>query len=133
MKYDHLCRLRELLMTATKTIATPTMSLPVGPKQGQAQALADSLRCIQLPELVAEMTMKERSLVEDNMPVRHYTIFMKFKENFPCGVTLEELFTKLENVFLKNLLVQLRAEMRKTNASGMGKCDERSLGSVIVS
>lgn len=59
-------RLREILMTASKTIKTPVMTLPVLPEMGatEAQVLANRMRRLKLAECLSNITVVERPVAK---------------------------------------------------------------------
>jgi len=118
-------RLREIIMTASKDLKTPSMSVPLHPSVSDREAtkLARYFTRLSLLELIANqrgITVVE-SLQQSSGGTwqRAYHVTLKLhsseriKEAF--GLTLEDIATKVSNVFIKNLSRIMKMELKKSS------------------
>eukprot|EP00892_Ulva_mutabilis_P000087 jgi/Ulvmu1/10079/UM006_0026.1 len=91
-------RLRELLMTAARVVATPVMTLPLrkGKRDKDAHRLAAQMRKLRLAECLKELSVEQAPVVIGSAGVRReYTIHLGFHdmEAYPeqTGLTWQEL------------------------------------------
>lgn len=71
-------RLREIVQTATKNIATPTMSLPVLGDLEKAKFLSKKLSQVPLRELLQGVNIREATKHKDGFNVRNYYVTCTF-------------------------------------------------------
>jgi len=115
-------RLREILMTASETISTPSMVLPLkaGVSSEQAYELANKFYRLSLPELLREITVNEVLQQSAHMKVRLYDIslylhddeYLMKEHNF----VFSEIGQKLGNSFTPALHSAIVREL-KTHCS----------------
>jgi DNA-directed RNA polymerase I subunit RPA1 len=117
-------RLREIIMTASHRIKTPTMTLPLHAHAGQkeAQKLADELYRLTLNELVSELTVTE-TITRSGSRSRLYKVALQFKpaKDWPVDATklsFERICPALENSFIPQLLGAIRKELRMKKTKG---------------
>ena len=92
-------RLRELLMTAAKSIRTPVMTLPLRPHCSRAPmrtTLANRLRRLRLAEVTDEMEVEETYVLDHHgSPGREYCIRMRLTDpaTYPpeAGISFEQV------------------------------------------
>jgi len=118
-------RLREIIMTASHKIKTPTMTLPLHAHAGQkeAQKLADELYRLTLNELVAELTVTE-TITSSGSRSRLYNVALQFKplKDWPVDtakLSFQRVCNALEDSFIPKLLGAIRKElkMKKTKST----------------
>jgi len=133
-------RLREIIMSASQNIKTPSMAVPYlkGTNQSKADRFAQRLRKLQVAELIhheAGVIVTERLNREGRGPwERHYHIKLQFYSDAQIsqafGLTFEELLNVVSDRFLRLLTHAVAAEMKKTalamtvtgrNKSGRGR------------
>jgi len=121
-------RLREIIMTASRALKTPTMSVPIVPavSDRQAQRLMRDFTKLTLGEVLASkggITVME-SLQQDESGLweRAYQITLKFhpaeriKEAF--GLTLEDIARVTTRSFIPMLSSAMRLELKRGCAEG---------------
>lgn len=111
-------RLREIIMTASHKIKTPTMTLPLHAHAGQkeAQKLADELYRLTLNELVAELTVTE-TITSSGSRSRLYNVALQFKplKDWPVDtakLSFQRVCNALEDSFIPKLLGAIRKELK---------------------
>jgi len=131
-------RLREIIMTASQNIKTPTMMLPLFPTCGQkeAQKLSDDLCRLTLNELLAELTVTE-SITSAGSRSRLYNVSFQFKPTKEWPIESKQLSFKkvcnaLENSFIPQLLGAIRKElkMKKTKVVERARINDVNLDAV---
>ncbi|OQR96429.1 DNA-directed RNA polymerase I subunit RPA1 [Thraustotheca clavata] len=118
-------RLREIIMTASKKMSTPMMTIPVLPTATPAQAVAVEQKLNQVPlaELIRNtkgIRVQDQFLESENRVLwcREYTIRLYFfkpkliREAF--GITTKEIQRAFGKSFVSRLLTLLKHEMRKS-------------------
>ncbi|KZS97882.1 beta and beta-prime subunits of DNA dependent RNA-polymerase [Sistotremastrum niveocremeum HHB9708] len=127
-------RLREIVMTASKTPQTPTMTIPARRDQAIQELeafcktasrltlgqLVNNIRVVESLEDAAEELRRKRYVVTINLfPVKEYT------EEY--NITPSRVRQALETLFARNLKIQLTDELKKLDADfkvqkeGLGK------------
>jgi DNA-directed RNA polymerase I subunit RPA1 len=121
-------RLREIIMTASRNLKTPTMSVPLKENvtDKQAQKLARAFSKISLMELIASEKgiMVNESLFQSASGdwVRGYNITLKFhpaeriREAF--GLSLEHIAVAIASDFGPKLSTLMKRELRRSEAGG---------------
>lgn len=112
-------RLREILMTASMTIKTPSMlmyPIPELPKD-QIEKFAKGISRISLAEAIDEIDVEERLGSGIYQEARIYKVRMKF---YPAeeyletyGVSKQDVVRTIENKFLPRLQARIRTELKK--------------------
>ncbi|GBM77438.1 DNA-directed RNA polymerase I subunit RPA1 [Araneus ventricosus] len=118
-------RIREILMTASPNIATPTMDLPFLDQPGieeKANALKLKLSPVSLKDLLDAVQVKEFLSVSGNMVnTRNYIIKMEFLEHEVykghVNTTPSKILYYIEHNFVKRLTEALRKKIRQSSAA----------------
>ncbi|GLI64445.1 hypothetical protein VaNZ11_007716 [Volvox africanus] len=126
-------RLREILMTATKVIRTPVMTLPVrrGLGVGGAQILASRMRRLRLAECLSGITVEERPVArvpsrpEGYGRVYRVTLHFFSPSQYPseAKLTFNELVTVFRGIFAKRLQHDIDKELRRSAGIGIHTVD----------
>ncbi|GIL46561.1 hypothetical protein Vafri_3552 [Volvox africanus] len=130
-------RLREILMTATRVIRTPVMTLPVrrGLGVGGAQILASRMRRLRLAECLSGITVEERPVArvpsrpEGYGRVYRVTLHFFSPSQYPseAKLTFNELVTVFRGTFAARLQHVIDKEMRRTAGIGIHTVDVSSV------
>ncbi|GIY88580.1 DNA-directed RNA polymerase I subunit RPA1 [Caerostris extrusa] len=118
-------RIREILMTASKSIATPTMDLPFldQPKIKQkAEQLKLILSPVFLKDVIHVIKVKEYlSVVVNQLPTRNYVIRMQFLKHSEykehINTSPSKILYYIEKIFIKKLIDALKKKIRKSSSS----------------
>jgi len=120
-------RLREILMTASRNLNTPTMTLYPHEElpAGQAEIFAKSITKLSLAEVIDHVSVEERIGKGVHPDSRIYEVDLQL---FPgdeytaeYAITIRDVARKIETSFLPLLQKYIRAELKKHG-------DEKSLG-----
>ncbi|KAL6046323.1 DNA-directed RNA polymerase subunit [Balamuthia mandrillaris] len=126
-------RLKEILMTASKDIKTPSMTLPLpkGSSETDAKMLADKLYRLPLAELVDQLTVTE-SVRSEVSRSRIYKIHFQMKPQKKWGtdvnrISFWRLAEILEERFIPQVISTVRAKlkMKKNKELGVPSGPER--------
>lgn len=113
-------RLREIVMTASASIGTPTMTLHLNPEVSEAQGdqFAKGISRLSLAEVLNKVTVTEKlgkGIAYDSAKI--YTVKLEF---FPSeeyckeyAITVEDVVKTLEARFLPRLQAMVRKELKK--------------------
>lgn len=132
-------RLREIVMTASASISTPSMMLTLVPENTEEQCewFRKRISRVSLSEVVDFVTVTER--VEDDQQTggktKEYTIRFNL---FPCeeyeeeyGIKKAEVLNTLKEQFLEKLIKQVRNELKKKAKDEVADIAEgKAVGSV---
>ena len=131
-------RLREILMTASDSIKTPVMTLPLLPDAGAAGAnkLSILLKQIIFAEAVKGIEVTENIVTlgpaGENDLCRGYEIKISFHaiKDYPSelGITFDELAHCFTQVFVPKLKSTIKAELKKLAAAGGVQLDAKYAG-----
>lgn len=128
-------RLREIIMTASKTLKTPTMTIPLAAERAKdmaaARALARSLSRLPLATLLDHrggVEVGERLQRGDSgFLERCYRVRLLFanptKIEEAFGVTFSEIFKSVKSMFLSKLSYIIKLEQRRAGEKTSGKQD----------
>eukprot|EP00548_Thalassiothrix_antarctica_P002369 CAMPEP_0194143518 /NCGR_PEP_ID=MMETSP0152-20130528/12684_1 /TAXON_ID=1049557 /ORGANISM="Thalassiothrix antarctica, Strain L6-D1" /LENGTH=1793 /DNA_ID=CAMNT_0038842973 /DNA_START=122 /DNA_END=5503 /DNA_ORIENTATION=+ len=116
-------RLREIIMTASKVLKTPAMSVPLHDSVSKKDAtqLARALTKITLSEILAshkgivvQETLHRR---ENGVWDRAYHVTLNFHNRIKdaFGLTVDDIGLAIENKFVSNLKAFMKKEMRRTD------------------
>lgn len=120
-------RLREIIMTASKNISTPSMILDLKtPTFEAAQTFAKKAYKLVLPEIIEEVTVREYLKSEGGVRYRFYNVKMVFKpersyEKFELD--FPELYSILQSRFLASLSSTIRRTLKSKVGAKIGKAD----------
>lgn len=112
-------RMREIIMTASRIIMTPQMSLPVLPDvtDAQAESFCKSIQRVVLSEFVDEVVVTERTAINSGSPTRSFDVRLQFytKQEYESeyDVSPEMLQKKCALVFLSLLETAVIKELKK--------------------
>jgi len=116
-------RLRELLMTGSKEISTPGMTLPLkaGATEKDAEELSKRLGRVQMSELVTDVHIDE-NLEVSGSPSRLYKVKIQLKSDIKrrYGVSHAAISTVMDKVFLRRLCTDIKHTMKDKTASTVG-------------
>ncbi|KAF3924577.1 hypothetical protein ABW20_dc0109485 [Dactylellina cionopaga] len=123
-------RLREIVMTASATIATPKMSLTLNSNVSpdQAAIFAKSISRLSLSEIVKSATVTE--VVAQGKGYSQAKIFKIKLEFFPSAeyeeeysTTIPEIFQAVQTAFIPKLCSAVTKEFKKMEAAAVGDID----------
>lgn len=125
-------RLREIIMTASRNIKTPNVTLTMHSTttDDQTEELAKKLSCVILAQLVDEIVVTEKVSKdhEEMSATKTYTVRLKF---YPRGeyedeyaVTQEQVVFALSTQFLKDLATKVKSTVKKTAGGRKKKVGE---------
>jgi len=127
-------RLREIIMTASKRIKTPSMTLPLLPGAGEDEAvlMMEKLYRLCLVELISSITVIEKIKTQksDEVRKRIYKITIDIKKHKHWGInssilSLRQLLHRLEMFFIPRLLSNIRKEFKmRVTKVGVQKAKE---------
>jgi DNA-directed RNA polymerase I subunit RPA1 len=125
-------RLREIIMTASRNIKTPNVTLTMGSDttEDQAEQLAKKLSCVILAQLVDEIVVTEKVSKdhEEMSATKTYTVQLRFypREEYEdeYAVTQEQVVFALSTQFLKDLAAKVKSTVKKTAGGRKKKVGE---------
>ncbi len=132
-------RLREIIMTASRELKTPTMSVPLSDAVSEAQAtkLTRSFTKLTLNELIAShrgVTTRETLMRgDDGTWQRAYFVTLKLhpaeRIKTAFGLTLQDVAKVVAKNFVSLLSYQMKLELRRSSSDYDGSIDVESGGS----
>jgi len=111
-------RLREILMTASANIKTPTMTLPFLQGIEKAHQLKNKLQRINFKDLLTQIKIHEKIFPNLNKRVYDVNVFLEPKDTIreELGISWRTLSKKVENLLSYNLDAAIAGKIRKSDA-----------------
>ncbi|KAI9674128.1 MAG: hypothetical protein M1817_001946 [Caeruleum heppii] len=112
-------RLREIVMTASRNISTPTMTLHLNPEldTGEGEQFAKAISRLSLAEIIDNVSISERrgrGMAYDRAKI--YTVRIDFypSEEYcsECAIQIQDVVRTLEQRFVPRLQKLIRAELK---------------------
>ncbi|GMT13458.1 hypothetical protein PFISCL1PPCAC_4755, partial [Pristionchus fissidentatus] len=135
-------RLREILMTASKSIATPSASIAVTPgtSRERVDAIKRSLDRVYLKQLISRFTIDEHVILKPSEGARHYTIRFDLlsaskREPTVRYVKRYAVMREIEKRFIKSVVSTMdkrRADVKNHNQILHRKLREGNLAAGVV-
>jgi DNA-directed RNA polymerase I subunit RPA1 len=122
-------RLREIIMTASRNIKTPNITLTMrsGVSEDQAEQLSKRLSAIMLDQLVDEIIVTEKmgKDIDSMSSTKTYTVHLKFYSRKEYEdeyvVTQDQVEYIMSTKFLSALALRVKATVKKTAGGGRKK------------
>ena len=125
-------RLREIIMTASRNIKTPNVTLTMrsGIRDDEADQLAKRLSCVMLDQLIMNITVTEK-VTKDQAEMNRTKLYVirlnlypreEYKDEYM--VNLEEVEYVLSSHFLKYLAARVKTTVKKTSGGRKMKIGE---------
>ena len=132
-------RLREIIMTASRSIKTPNVTLPLhaGVTDEQADQLAKKLSCIVLAQLVDEIVVTEKVTkdVDEMSSTKTYIVRLKLypRDEYETEyvVTQEQVEYVLSTQFLSILGTRVKGVVKKTSGGRKTKVGHKEAAPAI--
>jgi DNA-directed RNA polymerase I subunit RPA1 len=109
-------RLREILMTASSTIKTPTMTLPFKHSLALANDFKNKIQKISFKDLIKKIKIHEKIIPSKNK--RTYTAKIMFEDKdlieAETGITWEYIYDKVQNLLVINIDNAIANKIKKT-------------------
>ncbi|KAF4120987.1 hypothetical protein GMORB2_2473 [Geosmithia morbida] len=132
-------RLREILMTASKSISTPSMSLYPNPELSQenAEVFAKSISVLPLSLILDNISVQEKVGRGQGYPIaKMYNIKLNF---FPSdeysktyAISIDDVMDTVEKRLLRNIVALVKKELRKRKNDAMFAADNIGVKSGVV-
>eukprot|EP00735_Rhodelphis_limneticus_P013714 TRINITY_DN7668_c0_g1::TRINITY_DN7668_c0_g1_i1::g.18647::m.18647 TRINITY_DN7668_c0_g1::TRINITY_DN7668_c0_g1_i1::g.18647 ORF type:complete len:535 (+),score=207.32,sp/P15398/RPA1_SCHPO/35.44/5e-79,RNA_pol_Rpb1_5/PF04998.12/6.2e-35 TRINITY_DN7668_c0_g1_i1:507-2111(+) len=119
-------RLREIIMTASQSIKTPTMTMPLlpGKTKEEADRLSAALQRLLLPDFIKRVAVSETVDKATGVPLRKYTVKFELHDAASYSsryeITFKDIIMVVNSKFRAKLFAEVMRQIRRFGGSGGG-------------